>query len=471
VGGESLDNLEIEKSLGLVGWSIEDDGVGGLLKVRVEDFRVEEVSRVPALDPKGRFTVARVTLHNWETNRLLNRLAKSCSISRNRIFASGLKDKRAVTTQILVIDAPQKRVSEVSIPDCEIEILGRTHQKVGMSDHDGNRFTITVRGCCHPDGSPMDGKEALMRVQRIRKGLSENLGADVFPNWIGPQRFGSNRPVTPMVGRAVVDDDYEKAVDLYLGMAGNRSGEETASFRKMWRDTRDPEKCLDIIPKHLGYERDILTKLSENDSDWLGAFKSLPHSLQLLTIHSLQSLAFNHALSRRLSSGLSLIEPTIGDIVAPLKTNGRIDVSKMAYVSDTNLDRCRRNCSLGRLSLTGPLPGNISNLAEGEPGLVENQALIDTELELIDWNVKRIPRLSSSGTRRPLCVPFTDFSVEEATEIPPSSEVSKRWEGQSSDGERWNPLGASLRLSFTLPPGTYATVLMREFMRSPLDHY
>ncbi len=463
--------LEIEESLGLVGWSVEDDGVGGLLKVRVEDFRVEEVSKVPALDPKGRFTVARVTLHNWETNRLLNRLAKSCGISRNRIFASGLKDKRAVTTQILVIDAPQKRVSEVTIPDCEIEILGRTHQKVGMSDHDGNRFTITVRGCCYPDGSPMDGKEALMRVQRIRKGLGENLGADVFPNWIGPQRFGANRPVTPMVGRAVVEGDFESAVDLYLGMAGNRSGEETASFRKMWRETRDPVECLGIIPKHLGYERDMLSRLSEDGSDWLGAFKSLPHSLQLLTIHSLQSLAFNHALSRRISSGLSLIEPSIGDIVAPLKSNGRIDVSKMAYVSETNLDRCRRNCNLGRLSLTGPLPGSDANLADGEPGSLERKALVDTALESTDWNVKKIRRLSSSGTRRPLCVPFSDFSVEEATEISPSAEVSKRWQDQPSDGERWNPEGASLRLVFTLPPGTYATVLMREFMRSPLDHY
>ncbi|NDF33031.1 MAG: tRNA pseudouridine(13) synthase TruD [Euryarchaeota archaeon] len=28
-----------------------------------------------------------------------------------------------------------------------------------------------------------------------------------------------------------------------------------------------------------------------------------------------------------------------------------------------------------------------------------------------------------------------------------------------------------MRIRFTLPPGTYATVLMREFMRSPLDHY
>lgn len=36
------------------------EGIGGLLKTRVEDFRVEESSKIPALDDKGRFTVARV---------------------------------------------------------------------------------------------------------------------------------------------------------------------------------------------------------------------------------------------------------------------------------------------------------------------------------------------------------------------------------------------------------------------------
>ena len=65
--GEYVPSEGIEESLGLVGWAFQDEGVGGLLKVRVEDFRVEEVSRVPALDSKGRFTVARVTLTNWET--------------------------------------------------------------------------------------------------------------------------------------------------------------------------------------------------------------------------------------------------------------------------------------------------------------------------------------------------------------------------------------------------------------------
>ena len=89
----------VEGHLGLTDWSSEGEGTGGVLKVRVEDFRVEEIARVPALDPKGRFTVVRATLHNWETNRYLNRLAKACRISRKRIFSSGMKDKRAVTVQ------------------------------------------------------------------------------------------------------------------------------------------------------------------------------------------------------------------------------------------------------------------------------------------------------------------------------------------------------------------------------------
>lgn len=453
-----------------MGWSAEGEGIGGLLKVRVEDFRVEEIARIPALDPKGRFTAVRATLNNWETNRYLNRLAKSCKISRKRVFSSGMKDKRAVTTQILVIDTPQSRVEKVEIPDSTIEILGSTHQKIGMSDHDGNRFTITVRGCCDSDGSPIDGKEAMRRIRVMLSSMSERMGADAFPNWIGPQRFGATRPVTPEVGRAVIEDDYKRACDLYLGMAGNNSTEDVAAFRTMWRNTEDPQRCLEIIPNHLGYERNILESLMKNPKDWLGAYKSLPHSLQLLTIHSLQSLTFNHTLAGRLASGLSLVEPELGDLVAPMQSNGRIDVSKMALVSESNLERCQRNCRLGRLAVTGPLPGSSAVSAQGQPGEIELRALEDTGLADEDWNVPRIPRLTSSGTRRPLAVPFNSFSVEEAPELPDSTAFDK-WVKGPGDSDLWHPDGSSLRMRFELPPGTYATVLMRELMKSPLDHY
>ena len=78
----------IEEHLGLIGWAAEGKGTGGILKARVEDFRVEEMAKIPALDPKGRFTVVRASLTNWETNRFLKRMADACRISRKRVFSS-----------------------------------------------------------------------------------------------------------------------------------------------------------------------------------------------------------------------------------------------------------------------------------------------------------------------------------------------------------------------------------------------
>ena len=459
----------VEERLGLSGWSVPSEGIGGLLKARVEDFRVEEISKTPAMDQKGRFTVARVTLTNWETNRFLRRLTRACRISRNRIFSSGMKDKRAITTQILVIDAPRNRVEGVEIPDSVIEVLGRTHHKVGMGDHDGNRFTITVRGCCDASGEPIDAKEAMRRVHVIRKGLAESIGSDSFPNWIGPQRFGSTRPVTSEVGRAVIEGDFERAVDLYVGMEATRESEESAIFRAAWRESKDPASCLEIAPSRLGYERAMLEHLLKRPDDHIGAFRTLPNSLQLLMVHSIQSLAFNHYLSARLEAGLPIIEPVVGDLVAPLQPNGRIDVGKMELVSETNLERCKRNCGLGRLAVTGPLPGREASYATSVPGECEQSALEAIDLTNVNWTVPKIPRLTTSGTRRALSVPFRDLSVEQAPEV--TNSLFERWASGPSKGERWHPEGACLRLRFTLPPGTYATVMMREFMRSPLDHY
>ena len=135
----------VAKAIGLEGYATDSTGIGGILKARVTDFRVDEISTNVSLDSRGRFTVARVTLTNWETNKFCNNLAKRLGISRNRIFFAGTKDKRAVTQQIFIIDATQHKVAELEIPDVEIEVIGRTHQKIGFGNHRGNRFTIIVR--------------------------------------------------------------------------------------------------------------------------------------------------------------------------------------------------------------------------------------------------------------------------------------------------------------------------------------
>ncbi len=461
---------EIAAACGLEGYACYGDGIGGLLKTRFEDFRVEEVTSVPALDKKGRFTVTRITLTNWETNRFMGKLSRALGISRNRIWFSGTKDKRAITTQLVVIDAPLPKVSAIQIPDAEIEILGRSHQKLHFGEHAGNRFTITVRGCADAKGKPLDAKEAISRVNSIFEGMESTLGNGRFPNWIGPQRFGASRPVTPVVGRAVVNDDWETAVNEYLGMPGLNQPEEVEEFRTLWRETKDPEKCLEIIPKHLGFERDLLNHLKRKPDDWLGAFRKLPNSLQIMMVHSLQSQVFNRIIASRLDAGLTLTSPAEGDIVGIVQDSGKIDMGKLVEVEDELKERLSRNCRLGRLAVTGALPGGDNILSSGHPGEIERLVIEDMGLNEQDWKVNGIPRLSTRGSRRPLTVQFSDFSVEEAGDVE-LERLSSRMVDGPRDGELWHQEGCSLRLRFTLPSGTYATVLMREFMRAPLTQY
>jgi len=462
--------IEVDKSVGLSRYATSIQGTYGVLKMRAEDFRVEEVGRIPALDPKGRFTLVKVTLRDWETNRFIRRFTSALKINRNRIWFSGTKDKKAITTQLMVVDAPVNRVESVEISDVEIEILGRTHQKVAMGAHSANRFTIVIRGCVGDDGEPLDAKEAMSRALSIRDVMEESLGGGIFPNWVGPQRFGSLRPVTPAVGRFVLHDDFESAVSTYLGMQGLFEDSETFEFRKMWRETGDAQACLEIIPKHLGYERSMLESYIDSPENHVKSFSTMPRNLQLMMIHSLQSMAFNHVLGARLELGLPLAEPMIGDVVAPMSSEGKIDAGKSALVDETNLERCIRNCRFRRLSVTGPLPGTTGTMSVGKPGEIESKVFSEFALDEIDWEVHQIPRLTTNGTRRPYASIFDEFSIEEAPILDEES-LDSRWSSGPRLGETWHPEGACLRFRFTLPPGTYATVLMREFMKSPSSQY
>ena len=457
---------EVADTIGLTGYAVDSEGIGGVLKSRVADFRVDEISTTISLDTRGRFTAANITLTNWETNRFIGKLAKACGISRNRIFFAGTKDKRAVTKQVFIIDAPQNKVARVEIPDVEIEIMGRTHQKIGFGNHKGNRFTIVARGCCHPDGSPMTNSEAMDKIAHIEGLMKEELGEGLFPNWIGPQRFGSGRPVTPVVGRHVIADDWESAVMSYLSMEGDEN-EDVSNFRKKIREEGISEEALEMIPHWLGFERDMLKHLLANPDDYLGAFRKLPNNLQLMTVHSLQSVVFNKTIEARIGADIPLSTPIQGDIVGRIDDNGQLETSSLVTVEERTLDRISRNCSLGRLAVTAQLPGSSMMKPEGEFGKLESAVVKEMGLGETDWRVGKIGRLTTRGTRRPLVTTFSDFQYEPVP-VAGDETMGEKWVEGPKDGELWHPEGACIRFRFTLPSGSYATTLLREFMRTPL---
>ena len=457
---------DLADTIGLTGYAVESSGIGGVLKGRVADFRVDEISTKISLDPRGRFTAANITLTNWETNRFIGKLAKACGISRNRIFFAGTKDKRAITRQVFIIDAPKNKVANVEIPDVEIEILGRTHQKIGFGNHKGNRFTIVTRGCCHPDGSPMTNSEAMDKIAEIEKSMQEKLGSGLFPNWIGPQRFGAGRPVTPVVGRHVIAGDWESAVMAYLCMEGDEN-DDVANFRKHIRDNGITEEALEIIPHWLGFERDMLRHMINNPEDWVGAFRKLPNNLQLMTVHSLQSVVFNKTIHSRITDEIPLSNPIVGDVVGRIDDNGQLETSSLVIVEDRTLNRISRNCQLGRLAVTAQLPGSSMQKPSGKFGEIESTVLKQMGLDQTTWHVEKIGRLTTKGTRRPMVTTFSEFQYEP---VPVAGEetMGDKWSDGPREGELWNPEGACIRFRFTLPSGSYATTLLREFMRTPL---
>jgi len=458
----------LAQAIGLEGFATKTTGIGGVLKARVSDFRVDEISTSVKLDNKGRFTVANVTLTNWETNRFCTNLARELKIPRNRIFFAGTKDKRAVTSQLFVIDAPQKKVAELEMPDVVIQVLGRTHQKIGLGNHRGNRFTIVVRGCANPDGSPMSEEDALSEIETIKNKMAEKIGSELFPNWIGPQRFGSGRPVTAEVGKHVVNGQWKDAVMTYLSMPGYSESEDVASFRENIRNNGPNAGALENIPKWLGFERRMLEHLVNNPEDWVGSFKKLPTNLQLMTVHAIQSVVFNKALHGRIDAGLPISIPVAGDLVGRIDEKGQLNAKSCVLIEERTLPRITRNCQLGRLTPTGPLPGSIVSTCQGKAGEIEKAVITEMNLQDISWEVDAISRLTSKGTRRALVTGYSEFSFD-TVPIAADDTLGERWKSGPTENSRWHPEGACIRFRFTLSSGSYATTLLREFMQCPLS--
>ena len=150
------------------------------------------------------------------------------------------------------------------------------------------------------------------------------------------------------------------------------------------------------------------------------------------------------------------------------KRQGQLNVNSCVTVEHRTLPRISRNCQLGRLVSTGPLPGSEIFVAEGEAKDIELAAIKECGLENVDWLVEEIPRLSTKGTRRALITTFNDLFID-SVPIALDESLGEKWNKGPSENSRWHPEGACLRFRFSLSSGSYATTLLREFMQCPLN--
>jgi len=241
-------------------------------------------------------------------------------------------------------------------------------------------------------------------------------------NYFGEQRFGGVREITHRVGKLLLQKRYKDAVILYLTESSELEREEVKLAREDLKKDLNFRKHAANFPNQTGYESAILNYLANNPSDFLGAFKVLPKSIQFLFIHAYQSFLFNELINLRIEKGFGL-DQIPGDHVI----NGEIHL---------------------------PLFGFKSEFSKDIAGDLEKEIIEKENISLKDFHNKDYSVLSSKGEFRKIKTQLSDLEL-----------ISLEEDLENTDALS-NPL--SLKISFVLDKGQYATVALREFIKKEM---
>ncbi len=405
-------------------------GVAGRTKATPDDFRVNEISNYPLPDPAGTYSILRVQSRDWEQHELGQAIARRLGLPSASVHWAGTKDRRAVAERLLSYRGPLPP-PDLGLPRVVVLEAYRARDGLMLGHHFGNAFEIRVNDLA------ISVSEALTAFRTTERELR---AAGHWPNFFGPQRFGEVRPVTHEVGRQVVRGDVGAAIETYLAAPAPGVADGVGDqARRTYAETHDVLRALREFPGEYRFERSLLERLAYGDPPER-VFRALARELRLLFVHAFQALLFNRWLSRREARGLPLDRPLPGDRLLRLGRDGSVRSQEGIPVADDNATECTELVQRGGALLAGPLVGYETPAIEGPVGAILEELLQEEGVERSMFRLPRTPEIASRGAWRPALLPVPPLGLAEE--------------------------GAGVRFRFALPKGAYATVLLREFLKT-----
>jgi len=442
-----LEVPETEKNLGISVYATKSRGIGGIIRKKPEDFVVEEIltngtkaSVTPVRHPSrlGRYLVCVLVKRNWDTLLATRAIARQLGIDLGRIGIAGIKDTKAVTAQhISLYGVRPEEVSRLRLKNVKVYPVYYAEEEVSTRLLFGNQFTMVI------DSISLQRDVVKELIDTTRNEFSALGGA---PNFFGHQRFGTVRPITHSVGRAIVEGDLEKATFVFLACSSRHEHPASREARERLTETKDFHEALDSFPMHLKYERLMLKHLVSYEKDFLGALRELPLRLRKLFVQAFQSYLFNKFLSERINQSAGLNSACVGDFVVFLDEHGLPD-EKGQTVNVDSLPRANEAIAERKACVAIPLVGFKQAVSKGMQGEIEQNVLEQENVKLEDFKASAMREAGAAGGLRAILTPILDFVADEPT----------------SDSE--NRLKNIVQLHFALRKGSYATVPLREFMK------
>ncbi|XP_046542705.1 pseudouridylate synthase 7 homolog [Haliotis rubra] len=287
-----------------------------------------------------------------------------------------------------------------------------------------------------------------------------------FINYYGMQRFGTTSIPTHHVGRALLHSQWMEAVDLIL--KPRKSGDDSMKkCREEWGKSRDPSAALRYVPSHHNIERTLLeTLMKQGETSYANALQALPRNTRLMYAHAYQSYVWNSMTSRRLAEFGYKVK--VGDLVIPHSINwegrGGDDESKLQPTVVTEENQSEYSIQ----DLVLPLPGHDVIYPDGEVGSWYRELMEKDDLDIDNMKQKN-KDYSLPGDYRHLLVTPRDVTWDVVTyndfTVPLSQgDLDVMFNKPQPESVKEGKFRA-LRLEFSLPSSTYATMALREILK------
>lgn len=253
------------------------------LKQRPEDFQVAELLRLP--EGSGPYAYYQVEKRGLAALELRTALAARLSLPPSAVMLPALKDREAVT---------QQYVSVRGRGPAQVQGAGFVARRVGWGprplrpgDLVGNRFTLTVRDL--GAGEVQALAASLVRLSQV--GL---------PNYFDEQRFGS-LAAGGFIGKVILQRDAEQALRLYLSAPMMGDPPPVRAFkREAQAHWGEWSVLFGLAPRPSNF-RSVLTFLRDHPADYRKALNLIPARLLALYLAAYQSWVWNRILGRLLA--------------------------------------------------------------------------------------------------------------------------------------------------------------------------